>query len=237
MEARGLFWDFLEGLEKKVKSALEELGEEKAFHMVDVHVNAILALKSAVENSYGPGELSRSLFFSCLDSITVSLLWAQLALLAQSCQLAFRELRWALELSCRSRLLDLLYPHDEPSRKLLKGLSLERKRREVLPPGWRLVKKALEALRDFELERDERLRVRKAWKELNRYVHAMPPSASYAEVVDRLLRVSDVVSDVVITLALDAFPRAREKAAAFFSGKAWGRHLPMTYRYLRPYVR
>ena len=233
MGARKLFWDFLKGLDEKVRSAVEELGEEKAFHIIDVHVNALLSLKSIVENAYSPDKLSRSLLFSCLDSITTSFLWAQLALLTQSCQLAFRELRWALELSCRSRLLDLLYPHDEPDRKLLKGLLLERRRRDVLPSGWRLVKKALGALQGLELERDERLRVRRAWRELNRYVHAMPPSASYAEVADRLLGISDVVSDVVLTLALDAFPRAREGMAVSLSEEALGRYLPMSYRYLR----
>ena len=236
MEARSLFWEFLRGLEGEVSSALEELGEGRAFHMVDVHVSAFLALKSALEGAYGPGELSRSLFFSCLDSVISSFLWAQLALLTRNCQLAFRELRWVMELSCRSWLLDLLYPHDEPSRKLLKGLSLEKKRREVLPPGWRLVKKALEALRDFELERDERLRIRKAWKELNRHVHAVPASAHYTGLVGRLLEISDVASDVTITLALDAFPRARGGMASFLSGKAWRSYLPMTYRCLKPYL-
>jgi len=233
MEAGRLFWDFLRGLEEKIKLALEELVEKEAFRIVDVHVNSLLSLKSVVGNVYGPDELSRSLLFSCLDSITTSFLWAQLALLTQSCQLAFRELRWALELSCRSRLLDILYPHDEPGRKLLKGLSLERRRRDVLPSGWRLVKKALGALQGFELERDERLRVRRAWRELNRYAHAMPPSASYAEVADRLLGISDVVSDVVITLALDAFPKAREGMAISFSKEALRSRLPMAHRYLR----
>ena len=229
MEAHGLA-AFLKALEEAIRRAPEALGED-AFHIEEVLLPALRGLETCLKNSYGPEELSRSLLAHQLDSFANSLTWAQLSLVAGSCQLAFRELRWVMEQACRARLLDVLYPHEEPGRKIARGVVLERKRRRVMPIGWRLVKKALESLSGFRLEREERLRVRNVWRSLSRHVHSLSPGAGQAELVRELNSASDVVCDLVLVLALDAFPRARSCFASFLSGRPWGSYLPMTYRF------
>jgi len=128
-------------------------------------------------------------------------------------------------------------------KKLVKAAVLEKKRK--LPKGWALVKKALRALRGFELEREERLRLRRAWRTMNKHAHPSFAAGSGAQgapwqpwsfdenLAQAVLEVSDAVYDVILLLLLDAFPKARGRVAALLLARGWGEHLPMTYRYLR----
>lgn len=243
MDARGLFEEFLGSLEARRARALEELGPEKAFHMLDVHGCVLLRLRECLVAEYEASELARRLLFSELTTSLSCLLWAQLALLVANYPAAFRELRYVMELACRARLVDQLYPMAPLEHKIAKALELERKRRGVVPTGWRLVKKALEGLQSFELNRDERLRVRRTWLMLNRYAHPSPAGPIHEasdlmwqldeELALELLRASDVVFDVLFLLVLDAFPRIRARAADTLLPRGWDDHLWMTYRFLR----
>jgi len=232
-------------IEANKATTIQVLGEGKAYHITSVHVSALLGLREAVKASYAPEELAKSLLFAQTASILVELSWAQLALLSANYPAAFRCLRSALELACRARLVDLAYPSEALGRKLVKAALLEKRRK--LPKGWKLVKKAFEALQGFELERDERLRLRRAWKAMNRYVH---PSSTAGEGQEgwrpysfsehlalAALGASDVVSDAILLLILDAFPRAHERASAFLSAREWEDYLPMAYRYIRARTR
>jgi len=230
-------------LEVNRSKTIQTLGEEKAFHMLDVHECALSELRAAVEACYGPGELASSLLYAHIPSLLAELAWAQLAFLSANYPSAFRCLRFSLELACRSRLVDLAYPSGPVEKKLVKAAVLEKKRK--LPKGWALVKKALGALRDFELEREERLRLRRAWRTMNKHAHPSFAVGSGAQgapwqpwsfdenLAQAVLTVSDAVYDAILLLLLDAFPKARGRVTALLQARGWGEHLPMTYRYLR----
>ena len=106
------------------------------------------------------------------------------------------------------------------------------------------MKKALGSLSAFELEREELLRLRRAWKTASKHAHASltawgnesclwRPWAFDEQMATSILQASDAISDAILLLFLDAFPRAREQIAAFFSAREWESYLPMTYRCLR----
>ena len=235
--------ELLAKLEASREEARQLLGDEKAFHILNVHVKALLEAREAIEAACGPEERANSLLYAQIPSLLAELSWAQLAFLSTHYPSACRCLRSALELSCRSRLADLAYPAEPAQRKLVKAALLERKRRRW-PKGWRLVKKTLESLSAFELEREELLRLRKAWKTMNKYAHAYltawgegsgpwRPWIPDEQMATSILQISDAVSDAILLLLLDAFPRIRERIAAFLSAREWKSYLPMTYRYLK----
>ena len=238
------FWpELLARLEAAQEEAVRSLGEERAYHIINVHAAALLEVKKAVEAAYGPEERAASLLYAQLPSLLAELAWAQLALLSAHYPSAFRCLRSALELACRARLADLAYPTEVAERKLAKAALLEKKRKKW-PRGWRLVKKALESLGGFELEREELLRLRRAWKAASKHAHASltawgeegglwRPWTFDEQIAASILQASDAVSDAALLLLLDAFPRIREQVAAFLSAREWESHLPTTYRYLR----
>jgi len=238
------FWpELLARLEAAQEEAVRSLGEERAYHIIDVHAAALLEVRKAIEAAYGPEERAASLLYAQLPSLLAELAWAQLALLSAHYPSAFRCLRSALELACRARLADLAYPVEVAEKKLVKAALLEKKRKKW-PRGWRLVKKALESLSAFELEREELLRLRRAWKAASKHAHASltawgeesglwRPWTFDEQMAISILQASDVISDAILLLFLDAFPRAHEQVAAFFSARGWESPLPMTYRHLR----
>jgi len=238
------FWpELLARLEAAQEEAVRSLGEERAYHIINVHAAALLEVRKAVETAHGPEERAASLLYAQLPSLLAELAWAQLALLSAHYPSAFRCLRSALELACRARLADLAYPVEVAEKKLVKAALLEKKRKKW-PRGWRLVKKALESLSAFELEREELLRLRRAWKAASKHAHASltawgeesglwRPWTFDEQMAISILQASDVISDAILLLFLDAFPRAHEQVAAFFSARGWESHLPMTYRHLR----
>jgi len=235
--------ELLAHLEAAREEAVRSLGEERAYHIINVHAAALVEARKAIEAAYGPEERATSVLYAQLPSLLAELAWAQLALLSAHYPSAFRCLRSALELACRARLADLAYPAEAAERKLAKAALLERKRKKW-PRGWRLVKKALGSLSAFELEREELLRLRRAWKTASKHAHASltawgnesclwRPWAFDEQMATSILQASDAISDAILLLFLDAFPRAREQIAAFFSAREWESYLPMTYRCLR----
>jgi len=219
------------------KETLAQLGGREALKIIDFHGDNWADIVGWISSTYKREEQMNIVYFQFFR-LFKEVHWLQFIFHTGNYPMAYRNLRYILEMMCQAYYIDTRYPNLTLDEQIEKARELEEKR--IF--GWHIVSPVLCKVFN-KTEEEVRACFKPLWGDLNKYAH---PSARQMDLVAekdfsslvadsfnenlarKLLIVTDKVFDIVYAIVLKKFPKAIGLARRYEFIDEWEECLPNT---------
>lgn len=224
------------------RETIEELGEKEALKIIDFHGNNWADVVKWISSKYERQEQMNIVVFQ-FSRLFKEVHWLQFIFHTGNYPLAYRNLRYILEMMCQAYYIDIHYSNLTLDEQIENARELEEKHIY----GWNIVSPALCKVFS-KTEEEVRAYFKPLWDDLCKYAH---PSARQMDLVAEkdfsslvtdsfneslartLLAETDKVFDIAYAVVLKSFPKAISLAKQYRFINEWGKCLPNTISVIR----
>ncbi len=218
------------------KEAIEQLGAREALKIVDFHGNNWIDIVRWVSSTYERQDQMNIVTFQ-FSRLFKEIYLLQFLFLAGNYSTVYRNLRWILELITQAYYVDAKYPTLSLDEQIEKTMEIED---NVF--GWNIVSSTLVKVLNRRGQQIQAV-FGPLWKELNRHAHpsarqmgliamedfsALVTDSFHENMAKELLVAIDRIFDIVYSVVLKRFPRAKSLVREYEFLNEWERCLPIT---------